>query len=109
MFWRLYHLGVSRDTDNDKYGDRTKRSRSVEEKDHRKNFVCFARSSPLGLGLYQNFSHFMRFLEEGFSINEKVTVLEGEADHKVPVTNRAAEKGGWGGKLPWEGPLKNVI
>ena len=36
----------------------------------------------------------MRFLEEGFSINEKVTVLEGEADHKVPVANTMLRKTG---------------
>ena len=61
----------------------------------RKPKVRFEGEPAVGSGpVSEFFTLSMRFLEEGFSINEKVTVLEGEADHKVPVANTMLRKTG---------------
>ena len=57
--------------------------------------VRFEGEPAVGSGpVSEFFTLSMKLLEEGFSLNEKVIVLEGEADHKVPIANTMLRKTG---------------
>lgn len=57
--------------------------------------VRFEGEPAVGSGpVSEFFTLSMKLLEEGFSLNEKITVLEGEDDHKVPIANTMLRKAG---------------
>lgn len=57
--------------------------------------VRFEGEPAVGSGpVSEFFTLSMKLLEEGFTLNEKVIVLEGEADHKVPIANTMLRKTG---------------
>jgi hypothetical protein len=48
----------------------------------------------LGQGLSEFFTLSMKLPKEGFSLNEKIIVLEGEDNHKVPIASTMLRKAG---------------